>query len=67
MFMRVQSDGMSGVVIILTIEVEDIIQHLFGFHGRTVGIECDGLQIAVDGLLEVAFPTIVIALLIVFV
>ena len=44
------------------IEIEDIVEHLLGLDGRTVGVEGDGFKVAVQRLLPVAFPAVFIAL-----
>ena len=44
------------------IEVQNVFQHLFCFYSRRVRIECNGFHIAVEGMLPVALPSILIAL-----
>lgn len=47
------------------IEIEDVVEHLLGLDGRTVGVEGDGFEVAVQCLLPVASPTVLVALLVV--
>ena len=48
------------------IETEYVVKHLLGVHGRTVGIEGDGLQVIVDGHLPVALLPVFITQFVIF-
>ena len=44
----------SGVVHVLTVEGHDVVEHPLGLNGGAVGVELDGLDVAVDGLVPLA-------------
>ena len=44
--------------------IQYIVEHGFCLYCRTVGVELNGLYIAVDGFLPVALLTVVVALLV---
>ena len=54
-----------GVVRILVIEIQNVVEHFLGFDGRAFGVECDGFHIAVQRLLPVAPTTMLVALLVI--
>lgn len=47
------------------IEIEDVVEHLLGLDGGAFGVEGDGFEVAVQRLLPVASPTVLVALLVV--
>ena len=50
-YMAGMKSGDSRVIHVLAVEAHDVVEHAFGFHGRTVGVELRGLYVAVDGLM----------------
>ena len=48
------------------IEVQNVVDHLLGFHGWRLGVELDGFQVAVDGVFPVALLAIFVTFLIPF-
>ena len=42
--------GSLGIIHIFTVESHDIVKHLLGLNSRTVGVEPNSLDVAVDGV-----------------
>ena len=51
----------SGVIEVFTIIVKYVVKHLLCLYGRRVGVEADGFEVAVDGVLPVAALSVGVA------
>ena len=57
-------DVFSGVIHVFAIEIQDVVKHLLGLHSRTLWVQLNGLDVAVDGFVPQALPAVFVALLV---
>ena len=57
----------SGVIDVFTIIVKYVVKHLLCLYGRRVGVEADGFEVAVDGVLPVAALSVLVAFAVIMV
>ena len=54
----------SRIIHIFTVEGHDVVEHSLGLDSRTIRVELDGLNVAVDGLVPLRLLAIFVALLV---